>query len=139
MYLGVLSLLLPKVALACGGMQHGERMPGMGRPASDGSDCGRMGKFKNMPGTSLFQDKGCVACHTLGEGDKTGPDLEGLFQRRSEKWVKEFLQDPVGKVLTDPKAKALKERYGTQMPPMELTPHEIDQIIEFLKKASPPR
>jgi hypothetical protein len=129
-------LLLPQAGLACGGMQNGGGTPGMGRRPSDDSGCPQAGKFEKTPGASLFQTKGCTACHTLGGGDKTGPDLDGLFQRRNEKWVHEFLQDPEGMAQTDSKARALKEEYGVQMPPMDLSPREIDQIVEFLKKTN---
>lgn len=93
-------------------------------------------KFQKMPGAELFQTKGCTGCHTIGEGDKVGPDLSGLFKRRDEKWIREFIRDPTGNIQTDSTAGALKEQYGSQMPYVDLSSKELNQIVRFLKVAT---
>jgi cytochrome c551/c552 len=117
---------------------HGD-MPGMGH-GHEFYSCPQRGevdqKSQAMPGAQLFQSKGCVLCHTIGGGDKTGPDLAGLFKRRDETWVREFIQDPARKIKTDAKASALQGKYETQMPQLELSRQELDQIVDFLKSAT---
>jgi cytochrome c2 len=39
-------------------------------------------------GERLFTEKGCVACHTVGEGRLVGPDLQNLNVRPDEaRWA----------------------------------------------------
>lgn len=93
-------------------------------------------KYQNLPGAELYQSKGCTACHTIGQGDKAGPDLMGLFSRRTEDWVKNFISDPSRVLKTDTSARQLKAQYTIEMPNSELTKQEISQIINFLKAAT---
>lgn len=39
---------------------------------------------------ALFQAK-CAKCHTVGRGDRVGPDLKGLSERREKAWVIGFI------------------------------------------------
>jgi mono/diheme cytochrome c family protein len=89
-----------------------------------------------MPGEKLFQTKGCYTCHSIGQGDKMGPDLKGLFERRKEAWVKSFLSDPAKMSETDPIAIQLTQKFDTQMPNFSLSAAELNQLIEYLKQAT---
>lgn len=87
-----------------------------------------------VSGDVLFKAKQCYTCHSIGNGARTGPDLHGLFQRRTEAWVREYLNDPIRMTAEDPTARALKERYQVQMPRLNLSPAELDQLVIYLKE-----
>lgn len=40
-------------------------------------------------GQRLFASK-CSACHTIGKGDKLGPDLAGVSARRERAWIARY-------------------------------------------------
>ena len=39
---------------------------------------------------ALFQAK-CAKCHTVGRGDRVGPDLKGVSERREKAWISGFI------------------------------------------------
>lgn len=84
-------------------------------------------------GEALFQSKGCVACHTIGKGKLTGPDLKGVTDRRDQEWLTKWLKDPDTMILTDPTAKDLLKEFMVPMPNQGLTDEDIDALIAFLK------
>ena len=92
--------------------------------------------FPGVEGARLFKAKGCITCHTIGEGVKVGPDLQGLFARREEAWVRRYVSDPATMFENDPIAKALKEQYKVAMPRMMISPSELDQLVAYLQKAT---
>ena len=75
----------------------------------------------------------CQGCHTIGGGKTTGPDLEGLADRREEAWVKRFILAP-DKVIAagDPIAKGLVDEYGVPMPNLGVTEAQIGPLLAFL-------
>ncbi len=89
---------------------------------------------EGVSGEVLFKAKGCYTCHTIGGGDRVGPDLQGLFERREEGWVRKYLHDPVTMTAQDPIARGLKEKYRAQMPRLNLSEREIEELLNFLKK-----
>lgn len=84
-------------------------------------------------GQKLFQEKGCVACHSIGKGKITGPDLLGVTERRDEEWLKKWLKSPDTMVMTDPVAKQLLKEFLVPMPNQGLNDEEIDVLIEFFE------
>ncbi len=91
-----------------------------------------------VEGARLFKAKGCITCHTIGDGVKVGPDLMGLFGRREEGWIRRYLSDPVAMVEQDPIAQGLKAQYKVQMPKMMMSPSEMDQLLAYLRQATLP-
>ncbi len=98
----------------------------------------------NVPATSAPSDpvalKGkldfetkCLACHTIGGGDKVGPDLRGVSQRRSGQWLSHWLASPEQMLQSDPDAKALLGKYKLPMPNQGLNEAEIRQYIAYFK------
>jgi protein SCO1/2 len=78
----------------------------------------------------------CAACHTIGHGDKIGPDLLGVTSVRDHAWLARFISTP-DKVLAerDPIATALYKKYnGVNMPNLRLTPEELNNLIDFLER-----
>ncbi|HET8887350.1 MAG TPA: SCO family protein [Candidatus Angelobacter sp.] len=80
----------------------------------------------------------CAACHTIGHGDKIGPDLLGVTNVRERAWLERFIQTP-DKVIAekDPIATALYKKYnGVNMPNLRLTDVELKNLIDFLDRQS---
>src|SRR6267378_583028 len=46
-----------------------------------------------QPSQSLFK-KLCAPCHTIGVGDRVGPDLRGATERRQRAWLTRFIRTP---------------------------------------------
>jgi mono/diheme cytochrome c family protein len=84
--------------------------------------------------TETFFKNNCAACHTIGGGRLTGPDLKGASTRRDRAWLAEFIAAPIKKIERgDPYALALqKESYGMVMPTLPtLTPELVDALIAY--------
>ena len=84
-------------------------------------------------GEELFSAKGCVACHTIGKGRLTGPDLAGVTERRSFEWTYHQIMRPDSMTLHDPTARQLMAEYMTQMPDLDLRPEEARALYEYMR------
>ncbi|EAR23354.1 c-type cytochrome [Nitrococcus mobilis] len=83
-------------------------------------------------GATLFKQK-CAACHTIGQGDRVGPDLKGITKERDEAWLKEWLKDPAAMIASgDPVAKKVSEKYPMTMPNLGLSDQQIDDLIAYM-------
>jgi protein SCO1 len=88
-------------------------------------------------GQFLFNN-GCSACHTIGGGDRVGPDLAGVTQRRERAWLERFILVP-NEVLAagDPIAIALlKKHNGVRMPNLGLARDEVADILAHVEARS---
>jgi cytochrome c oxidase subunit 2 len=83
-------------------------------------------------GATLFNSKGCGGCHTV-EGfaqGSAGPNLTHLFSRETFAGSLFALNDEnLRKWLANPP----KEKPGSQMPDLNLSPEEITSLIAYLK------
>jgi protein SCO1 len=88
-------------------------------------------------GRYLFASQ-CSACHTVGHGDKIGPDLQGVADVRDPKWLTHFIQMPEKMIAEgDPIATALFEKYRQiRMPNLRISDEDAALLIDFLKKQS---
>jgi protein SCO1/2 len=101
------------------------------RPSYD-----KVGAFtqEEHDGRYLFA-KHCAACHTIGHGDKIGPDLKDISSARDQAWLYKLIQTP-DKMITekDPLALQLFEKYKqVNMPNLRLSDEETKAILKFLK------
>jgi nitrite reductase (NO-forming) len=84
-----------------------------------------------VQGKLNFESK-CLACHSLGEGKKLGPDLAGVTRRRTDAWLARWLKEPEKMLETDADAKALLKEYNNiPMPNQSLGDVEIKQYIKY--------
>jgi mono/diheme cytochrome c family protein len=84
-------------------------------------------------GKSLYANKGCVTCHSIGQGMRAGPDLLGLTERRDLTWIKSWLKDPATMLQTDSIAQSLlATAKGVKMPNVKLSEQEIDAVIHYI-------
>lgn len=88
-------------------------------------------------GKSLFTNKGCTACHTIGKGKRSGPDLAGVMARRETDWLRQFLTDPSTMFTSDETAKALLDEYrGVKMPNLKLKAEDIEALLHYIQQES---
>jgi mono/diheme cytochrome c family protein len=85
-------------------------------------------------GEEAFKNKGCTACHTIGKGKLTGPDLAGVTQRRKLEWIENQILHPEEMLEKDPIAKELLATYLIRMPNQGVTPEEAKAIIMYLRE-----
>ncbi|HUQ69123.1 MAG TPA: SCO family protein [Planctomycetaceae bacterium] len=90
-------------------------------------------------GQYLFSTR-CSVCHSIGEGDKVGPDLGRATAMRSRAWLTRYITAPDSMLKHgDPTARALFERYKpAQMPNLSLTASEVEELIGYLESRTPP-
>lgn len=94
----------------------------------------------NDKGKYIFASH-CAACHTVGGGDKIGPDLLGITQARPHAWLTRFIETP-DQVLAekDPIATALFKKYKkVVMPNLRLGDQAAQDVIDFLQRESATR
>jgi protein SCO1/2 len=77
----------------------------------------------------------CASCHTIGEGDKIGPDLSVALDRRERAWLTEYTYQPdVMRTKNDPIAKALADKYThVRMPNLGLTLDEVKAVLHYVE------
>ena len=85
-------------------------------------------------GAYLFATR-CAACHTIGNGDKVGPDLLGVTSVRERAWLSRMIIEP-DKLIEekDPIATSLFKKYREiRMPRLGLPEADVNTLIEFMK------
>jgi protein SCO1/2 len=90
-----------------------------------------------QPGSAMFT-KLCAGCHTIGRGDRVGPDLDGLALRRSRAWISDFLIDPIKmRARQDPIALALAAKFpGVRMPYLQIHESDAADLIAYIDAKS---
>ncbi len=85
-------------------------------------------------GEDLFTQRGCVACHKIGEGRLVGPDLAGVTDRRSFTWIYSIITNPDSMLRSDSTAQRLLGEYFTPMPNQKVQPEEARALYEYLRQ-----
>jgi cytochrome c2 len=101
-------------------------------PHDDASNTGLV--FTDQPGQSLFK-KICAPCHTIGVGDRVGPDLQGVTARRERAWLSSYIRNPHKmRAQNDPTALALAAKYkSARMPILGVTENDAADLIGYLQ------
>lgn len=84
-------------------------------------------------GQYLFSTR-CAVCHTIGRGDKIGPDLMGVTSTRDRAWLRRYIAVP-DKMLAenDPIAVALFKKYKeVRMPNEGLHDLDVVTLIDYI-------
>ncbi len=114
--------------------------------AGDGAAAAASPEHDNLPATAVptdaqaqqgkldFESK-CLACHSIGQGDKLGPDLLGVTRLRNADWLTHWLKNPEEMLKTDADARALVEKYKIPMPNQGLSDKEVQQYIAYFRWA----
>jgi protein SCO1/2 len=91
--------------------------------------------LKNFDKGKYLFGRDCVACHTIGHGDKIGPDLLGVNHVRSREWLTQIIQHP-DQLLEekDPIATALLKKYNVRMPNIYVSDVDASYIIGYLEE-----
>ena len=85
-------------------------------------------------GKYLFT-KQCAACHTIGMGDKIGPDLLGVTLTRDHDWLVRMIREPEKLIAEkDPIATGLFEKYKqVHMPKLPVGNEDMAALMKFLE------
>jgi len=88
-------------------------------------------------GEYFFQSQ-CSVCHTIGQGDKMGPDLLGASARRGRAWLTRYIMAPDRMLAEgDPIATALFEKYQyARMPNLRLGSEEAAAVLSYIDAQS---
>ena len=84
-------------------------------------------------GKKLYTEK-CSACHTIGQGNRAGPDLKGVTELRDLDWLARWIANPDQLIAQkDPIAVELLQKYNNvPMPNQGLSKAQTDSIIAYL-------
>ncbi|MGE0142217.1 MAG: cytochrome D1 domain-containing protein [Planctomycetota bacterium] len=136
---------------ACGGRDPAK--PGIGTPASQpaskpagnptGTAAANTLPQDHAEGRKLYESKGCVGCHSLDGTPRVGPSLLGLMGRKTAVTTagakRELTADEayVRKSITDPNADVVDGFIAGQMPPLPVTPAELDALVAMIQALKP--
>ncbi len=88
------------------------------------------------PAIDLFVKK-CASCHTIGKGDRVGPDLAGAHERRDRAWLARFIEVPSAMLDTDAVARDLVVKFkGTRMPDLGLSAEQARSLVDLVARCS---
>jgi protein SCO1 len=92
---------------------------------------------EDKPGEGLFV-KTCAACHTIGGGNRIGPDLHHVSSRRDQAWVKRFIMKPDRMFAEkEPVAMQLAAQFpGVRMPNLSISDHDADDLLAYIDAKS---
>lgn len=115
----------------------GGRLAAQDSTSTSASSCLQPDAAMAKRGQSLWSNRGCVGCHSIGQGKRSGPDLAGVTERRDLAWLRRFVKNPTVMFETDSLAKALLAQHNnTRMPNLRLKDDEVDALIHYMAQES---
>ncbi len=93
--------------------------------------------MSDTPGEALYV-KACASCHTVGHGDRVGPDLQDVSTRRDRAWLTRIISRPDAVLASnDPIARELKTRFPTvAMPNLGLSEQDAADVLHYIDSKS---
>lgn len=90
-----------------------------------------------LPGQALFA-KACASCHAIGKGDRVGPDLAWVTQRRDRAWLMSYIREPQAmRRSNDPTAAALVARFpNVRMPRLQMSERDVGDLLAYVDAQS---
>jgi protein SCO1/2 len=87
----------------------------------------------SRPGQALYT-RLCAGCHTVGGGDRVGPDLLGVLGRRDRAWLVNYVSDPAKmRTQKDAVALGLAARFPTvRMPAMGISERDATDLLAHI-------
>jgi cytochrome oxidase Cu insertion factor (SCO1/SenC/PrrC family)/cytochrome c2 len=91
----------------------------------------------DQPGQILFK-RICAPCHTIGVGDRVGPDLRDVTARRDRAWLTSFIRNPKKMIADkDPIVLTLVEKFpGVRMPVLGISDSDAQELLTYLDEQS---
>ena len=88
-------------------------------------------------GQPMFK-KICAPCHSIGVGDRVGPDLRGMSARRDRAWLTSFIRNPHKmRAQNDPLAIELAAKYpGVRMPTLGVSENDAADLIGYVEEVT---
>src|SRR5262245_9830866 len=89
--------------------------------------------FASQPGQALYK-RLCAGCHTVGGGERAGPDLAGIMGRRDRDWLTSFISDPEKmRVQKDPISLDLAVKFkAVRMPAMGVSKADAADLLSYI-------
>lgn len=89
--------------------------------------------IRAQDGEQLYKTA-CLVCHTIGGGRLVGPDLKGITEKRSEKWLLSWIKSSQSMVKSgDKDAVAIFKEYNqVPMPDQPMSDGDIRSILAYI-------
>jgi protein SCO1 len=89
----------------------------------------------SLPGVAMYR-KMCMSCHTIGKGDRVGPDLAHVTHRRSMDWLVNLISNPDKlRQSGDKTMLELTAKYkGALMPNLGLSAADAKELVGYLEE-----
>src|SRR5215475_681951 len=106
-------------------------------PQHEELDVNRYIMSNDQAGQILFK-RICAPCHTIGVGDRVGPDLRDVTARRDRTWLTNFIRNPKKMFADkDPIVLAMAEKFpGVRMPVLGISDSDAEELLAYLDEKS---
>ena len=87
-------------------------------------------------GKTAWNKLGCGGCHGIGK-TRAGPDLANVSERRSQEWLKAWLQNTKDMIANDSIGQALVTEWkGMKMPQFNVSDADVDGLLHYIAQES---
>src|SRR5262244_1906184 len=106
-------------------------------PPHEELDVKRYIMSNDQAGQILFK-RICAPCHTIGVGDRVGPDLRDVTARRDRTWLTNMIRNPKKMFADkDPIVLAMAEKFpGVRMPVLGISDSDAEELLAYLDEQS---